>query len=229
MELTICMKGGSSDVKVTFRESDGSETERVLSISQFLEIFEKEKSSEYYGVSPLFEHYEPANKMQGLICGKKYDECVKGILFVPAGMRPMNYAGEKFIVPYPSLIFFLISNGGVLKESLCFVVKEATMEKLRMDSRLYVFPFGNVHPDTARICWGTNKFKPIKDYENLREVVEIFFSSESNSDYVNPKKNFKGCKSYNDFLMKLKGKETFPMSSLRESRYGTFSALIEKF
>lgn len=54
----------------------------------------------------------------------------------------------------------------------------------------------------------------LNSYADLRTAVLKFYSSESNSDYVNPGKTFRGSKTYNEFLKKLRKHKVFPEESL---------------
>ena len=54
----------------------------------------------------------------------------------------------------------------------------------------------------------------LNNYADLRTAVLKFYSSESNSDYVNPGKSFRGCKTYNEFLKKLRKHKVFPEDHL---------------
>lgn len=86
----------------------------------------------------------------------------------------MNFAGEKFMIPFPSLLFYLVSTNGNLISSRCFALKEPVLEKVNTSSILYAFPFGNVMPADAHICWGSIQLPPILNYQDLKTVIEIF-------------------------------------------------------
>ena len=129
-------------------------------------------------MNPMFEEYEKSGCIKGLVYGEQNENMVKGIYFVPADNRYMDIAGEKSIMPYPSLIFCLYAQKGTITRSLCFALYEKNMESLTLDSKPYAFPFGNVNPSNARICWGSNCLGNMSDLESLRSAITTFFSSE---------------------------------------------------
>ncbi len=148
---------------------------------------------------------------------------------MPAAQRYMNFSGEQMVLPYPSLVFYLKESDGQLETSKCFALKVRSINRLHMKSVLYAFPFGNVHPQNAHICWGTNNTTGLDGFRGLRQAIETFLCSESNMDYVQ-KGSFKGYKSYRNLLQDLIGQDKFPNSVLVPSPYfHTIGELLQNF
>lgn len=216
MDIIIRLSDCNFEAALEIKEDDGSVIEKTISLKDLKEAFQEKPASVYYRPAALFNDYSQIIE-PGLLVGKKSFSVVSGIFFLPEGKRYMNFAGEKFLITFPSLAFYLKTLNGKIIESRLFALKEATFEKLSLKSILYAFPFGNVEPNEGKICWGSNRITELWDYGGLRTAIEIFFASESNMDYVHKGKNFKGYNTYRHFLDDLKEKERFPKKVLIES------------
>lgn len=215
MEVNIHFKGGSNLVDIEIYEDDGSKVEKTITVCNYEDIFKGQEKKKYYCMASIFDDYEEAGTVKGLLYGENQNGQIKGLFFVPADQRYMNVAGEKSIMPYPSLVFRLHARNGILISSKCFAVTESDINRLKMNSRLYAFPFGNVMPEDAHICWGSNQFAEIYEFEELRSVITTFFCSESNMDYVRPGSSYAGrYGSYTKFLGELKKLKKFPSKAL---------------
>lgn len=230
METTISLKRGSQLVNVNIDNDDGSKIEKTISIRSLQEIFSSQEKKAYYCLNPIFEDYEKAGMIKGLLYGELEESKAKGIFFVPADRKFMNVAGEKCTMPYPSLVFRLVSRHGSIVNSQCFAIKEKKVNAINIDSRLYAFPFGNVDPFSGAICWGNNNLKDLYGYEELRSAITTFFSSESNMDYVKQGQSYaKKFGDYKSFLNMLKTMDYFPVKTLVPSPcVHTLRELIEK-
>ena len=66
-------------------------------------------------------------------------------------------------------------------------------------------------------------------YEDLKKALITFMSSESNADYTGSGKTYAGAGGYQDFLMRVAGKEKFPKEELlRSSSCETLEQLLDK-
>lgn len=215
MEATIHLKNGTDLVRIEISEDDGSKVEKTITVSNFREIFKEKERKKYYCLNPMFDEYGPAEVVKGLICGTQGENFVNGLFFVPADKRYMNVAGEKTMIPYPSLLFLLQARNGCLTKSQCFAVKEPTIHELNLQSKLYAFPFGNVLASDAHICWGSNQLTGLDELDNMRIAITTFFCSESNMDYVRAGSSYASkYGTYAAFMRELGTRQTFPKGAL---------------
>ena len=215
MVTTIQLTSGDHLVAIAIEEDDGSKTEKKITLENLNSIFKTESKNEYYCRNRLFDHMENVGNIEGLIYGMKEDTFMQGIFFVPAAKRYMNVAGEETLMPYPSLLFTFLVKAGYMRESMCYAMMENEIDKIRPDSKLYAFPFGNVNTESHRICWGNNTLGTLFEYEDLRRVIATFFYSESNMDYVTAGISFNmKYKTYKTFLGTIKKEEEFPQDAL---------------
>lgn len=220
MKATIHLETGQGLVKVEILEDDGSQVEKTITVQNFREIFKEKEAKKYFCLNPMFDTYKPAESEKGLICGVQRTDSCEGLFFVPADKRYMNVAGEQNMMPYPGLLFRLSATNGKLMESRCFAVKERQLSELTLASKLYAFPFGNVYPMDAHICWGSNQLAGMYDYEKLRGAITTFFCSESNMDYVKTGESYaKKYGTYQNFLGELGKKDVFPKTALVRSPF----------
>ncbi len=229
MDISIHIKEGENLANICLKDADGSQQEKKITITDLYDVFKQEEASRYFCPIPLFDNY-PSAVIPGLLAGKISLNSTSGIYFLPTDMRYMDFAGEKSILPFPSLLFYLSSANTALKDSRCFALKEKNLCDLTPQSVLYAFPFGNVHPKDGHICWGSNHITECQGYDSLRTAIEIFFSSQSNADYVQKGESFTGFSSYPKMLEELRKRESFPVKALVQSPYiHTLSELINKF
>lgn len=233
MKISLNFKSGSSTCKVDLIRDDGSEVHKEVLNSAVAKIFlDTEMTDRYYPVPEYLRKTLPEKKpyIDGLVFGCQDQGTVTGIFFVPSEKRFMNFSKEELMIPYPSCLFVLTAKRGSLYSSYCYAVKEHTIDALDSDTILYAFPFGNVEPEKATICWGTNSFKTLNSYMDLKTAVITFFSSESNTDYVKNGKSFHGFSDYRTFLSTLCKRKTFPEKALVCSPYiCTLGDLLKRF
>jgi hypothetical protein len=209
MEITIKLSSENTIADLTIAEQDGAVSHKQVTVEDIRNVFSEIGCSEYWHPLPALKSI-PQKFIPGLIVGKKTQSSAKGLFFIPGEVRYMNFAGEKFMCPYPSLLFFLSTLNGKVCDSRCLATDAATILDLREDTPLYAFPFGNVYPHDAHICWGTNSMNDVVGYEGMSQAITTFFSSESNMDYVQEGKSFRGAKTYAAFLQRLKALNKFP-------------------
>jgi len=217
MEIKIVFNSSDSIGTVTIKEDDGSVMHKKLLNSVILDAFQKTSTKEqYHAVPPLLQKHLPF--VEGLLYGYKDKQELKGIFFVQESIRFMNFSGEQLLIPYPSCLFSFTSNYGQLTSSKCYCVTESKMEDLHDGSQLFAYPFGNVDPYDAYICWGSNRLGILSNYQDLKNLIITFFSSESNADYATSGISFRNYNNYRDFLAMLCKKKDFPKDTLVPSK-----------
>lgn len=229
METTIHMTTGKPYAHVKILNDDTSVQEKDVPLQALAAVFQEKEDELYMLPHSLFAEYQPDTHIEGLLLGRTNNTWTTGLFFVPAQKFYMNVAGEKSIMPYPSLLFLLTESGGTLRSSKCFTVKEKSLDQLRPESIIYAFPFGNVLASDGHICWGENAMNKNEGYQGLRSAITLFLSAESNMDYVSYGASYKGkIKTYPTLLASLKKKDAFPNSILVPSRaFRTFKELCE--
>ena len=228
MKTTIVFSDLEDLVDIKIEEDDGSVSSKKITMNNLAEIFRIQESRKYYLHGQLFRNPKIEEYVEGMIFGESTEKRCKGIFFIPGEVRCMKIAGEKIMIPYPSLIFAIKAKDGCRKVSYCFAVKEKKIDDIRMDTKLFAYPFGNVQPSDGKICWGSNILPPLNDFKNLQGAITIFYSSASNSDYVRPGKSYSA--SYGNYMQFLKGLtelEKFPVKALVKSpAFRTFNELF---
>ena len=231
MEATIHLSSSSNYADITLKEDDGSVTKKMITMDNLRDIFKSQEPSRYHLQSPLFFEMEEKEYIQGLLYGEVSNSHCAGIYFVPGDKRLTNVYGEKAMIPNPSTLFVLFAKNGRIQKSLCFAVKEKDIYELKKDTVLYSFPFGNVMPSDAHICWGNNRLADMSDYISLRYAISVFFGSESNKDYVNMGRSYASkYGEYEQFLNTIKDFEEFPEDAYVVSPYKqTLGSLFKTF
>jgi len=220
MEATIHFDDSSNYADITVKDDDGSVTKKKITMDNLREVFKTQENNKYYLQSRFFCDMQETDYIQGLLYGEISNRFCSGIFFVPGDMRLTNVYGEKAMIPNPSTLFLLIAKNGRLAVSKCFAVKENDIYELRKDTVLYAFPFGNVLPGDAHICWGDNRFTDMSDYVSLRYAISVFFGSESNKDYVHSGKSYAvKYGEYENFLKTIKEFDSFPEDAYVVSPY----------
>ena len=99
METTIKLTSGTNLVEVVIEENDGSRVEKKITVDSLKNVFKTTVPKRYFCMNPMFENYEKAGVIKGLICGVQNEELVNGLYFVPADRRYMDVAGEMCVMP----------------------------------------------------------------------------------------------------------------------------------
>lgn len=234
MEIEIKISDIKSLCHIKLIDDDNAVFEKEVRLDDLIATFRSETTEEhYYPVPKILRQTLLKEKpnIEGLVIGIRNSSLVKGLFFIPAGIRYLNFAGEQFSLPYPSILMYLVAYAGSLHSSYCYTVKEQTLEGLTDETQIYAFPFGNVCPKTGKICWGNNSMTSLWEFRDLHNAVIRFFSSESNSDYVHPGESYVAgrSKSYPDLLRKLSTLKKFPNRILIPSRaVKTVGAILEQ-
>ena len=113
METTIHMTTGKPYAHVKILNDDTSVQEKDVPL-QALAAVSQEKEDELYMLPhSLFAEYQPDTHIEGLLLGRTNNTWTTGLFFVPAQKFYMNVAGEKSMMPYPSLLFLLTESFAV--------------------------------------------------------------------------------------------------------------------
>ena len=96
---------------------------------------------------------------------------------VPGKKRPFYYGrgdkiAKRYVVPFPTLAFFLDVRDGYVRDKRVFALKEG-------DETLYQYPFGNVGSGGS-ICMGNIVDKELS--ESVDNFTDDFFSGVTNDD-----------------------------------------------
>lgn len=142
-----------------------------------------------------------------------------GIIIVPSEPFIVSYMENKYVVPFPSLAFYIkVSHGKVVK-TLCRALKSGE-KKITDKTKLYYYPFGNVYID-GKICWGGNSLPDIEKPSDLSLIPRLFLSAPTNSDLWTSGANINLGK-LEPVLSKvyeaLNGKKQFPNAMLKECK-----------
>ena len=231
MQTTIIFNDIEDLVDIKIEENDGSVVLKKITMNNLAELFKVKESKNYYLLANIFRNSDCEEHIEGLIFGNSDERSCKGIFFIPEDIHCMNMAGEKLLIPYPSLIFAIKAKDGIIKDSKCYAVKERKIDDIRKETSLYAYPFGNVQAGTGDICWGSNNLPYLKDVKDLQRAMNIFYGSASNLDYVKTGKSYSASYgSYQQFLKKLTELEKFPLKALVKSpAYKTLNDLIVSF
>ena len=147
--------------------------------------------------------------------------------YVPGRKRQFRYTandageltkgGKEYVaeIPYPNLVFHATaegySGGSLSSGSLYVYAYKGTY--LCDDTRLYRYPFGNVHTN-ARVCMGGYSVQ-VYGLTDLYMYVNQFFLMGTNHDLYSASTNCSGMKQ-SDFIKMLEKEETFPLDKLAD-------------
>ena len=154
----------------------------------------------------------PKYYYDGMISSEK--DTFKVMLLVPAGKHQLVSENYDFAetIPYPALLFKLSVNKGVCVHKDCYAVIPEKDGKLKDDSRLYRYPYGNVSSDGG-ICMGNISVK-LADISESDKFCEEFFLGIDEGHYYEPgemvSKDWNLGKLYNEVLKK----DSFPKTWL---------------
>lgn len=212
-ELKITLKQGEATAYIESVDH-GAIRKKQVYIEDLCKLFEVKTDKVYQMPVCLFEPKTELEKT--LLYGKQGSRYVKGVFFLPESIRYMNFAGQEFMIPYPSMLVYLEANNGRRLNGKAVCVKEPVLEKIQMKSLCYNFPFGNVN-QLGQMCFGSILYEiNLETFESLYQMLIKFMTSESNRDYVSPGISYKGGE-YEAFLALLQKKEKFPKDKLVKS------------
>lgn len=132
-------------------------------------------------------------------------------------------------IAFPRLVFGLkTSADGRITRGLCFSLKEG---ELTPDTSLYLYPYGNVSHQ-GHICWGdglvSSNLNALKSFEDLKQAVELFFSSSTAAHYYSGGINTKLKISHAELVAEMEKSEVFPEEILQpaDTKLGEIINLI---
>lgn len=174
----IHIENGSSIADVTVHYEGGRVESYSVKDMDFLTAFQKCYKPDASILGQMPDGYVDALYVN--------DENFKVCIEVPAGIRNITYYGDVFFVPFPALLFRLTVREGKVVASK--VVAE-------LNGSCYCYPFGNVYTD-GRICWGSTVLPPITCLQDVNQIIQLFFGSETNNDLYSAGRNVANKKQY---------------------------------
>lgn len=209
----------SNEVRLEIVDDSGESMVKSVFYRDFARALSE--ASEDVGGSKVRLGAMPRGFFDGVIDGVEKDtfSCV---LIQPAQVLPVMYYGKTFLEPYPPLLFALSVVGGRLNRSRVYALDK---DKPREDSKVYRYPYGNVHSDGA-VCWGNVKHDRYESLKQMDQVVATFYGSETNDDlWKAPNTEITTLR---EMYEHLQGKEEFPLELLRGAGF-TLGDLLTKF
>lgn len=144
---------------------------KTVTLESFIKLLTKshQKAPEYTKIGKL-----PKGYVNGAVGS---DGSFKAVIHVPGKRQCLNfYNSRHFFVPFPDLYFcFSVQKDGTVARKLCFAHDGVS-------KNLFCYPFGNVNND-GQICMGNIMCKA-KTMLELERIIEDFFMSVTNNDYV---------------------------------------------
>ncbi len=170
--MSITMELLDDGILVTKVGEDGTVIKKVVEPDDLAKAFAKQSRSET-GLLPRNTRYHARVDQHELL-----------VLEVPPHIRDMYFLKEKFTVPLPATVFFLLLqmvNGGkyIVRRSKCYTAKAPVLSE---DAELFVFPFGNVFRDDNSICWGDIELPKYSSLASLGGIPDLMLSSPFNGD-----------------------------------------------
>lgn len=214
MEVIIKLNSKDHAASIQITEDDLSVTEKKIKPADLRKAFSEERPECYFRPIDLFHQYPNINTYPGLLVGNTSGKITTGVFFLPAGIRYMNFAGTKSMLPFPSLLFIIHAKGGAIFDSKCFALTEKTENDLSPGSLIYAFPYGNVSPTTGNICWGSTSLPTNVGYREMWNAIELFMSAESNIDLSVAGQSYKGFETMEFLIKDVAEKEEFPQEYL---------------
>lgn len=201
MKITSIIDSDSADVVVRI-ENNGTEVQKTISFREYRNACTNVSLEEM--MVPRIGRLP-----DGFVDGGMYDGVQEAIIKVPKGNRPFNYLGTEYIIPYPDVVFYIVTQQGHAKITKVWFADD--------EGVLYHYPFGNVYED-AQICWGQNVLPKVANMKELERFIEIFFSAITNDDLyrvVNAEIDGKRVRlTQRDYLEHVSKMDAFPMNWL---------------
>ncbi len=218
-------------------DADGKVSRKKIKLKDFFDIIRKSTSVLFhsdwtYYLNPP-ETFSGLKQTKGLVIGAGNGSALNAVFFIPAGRQVLNYVGNSYVMPFPSILFYFESEGGCLLNTYVFAAKIRDSSELGTETCLYAFPFGNVDAHSGKVCWGDTKHPFIQNISDFQNIISSFFGSEINNDYyaagshVIEREEFRMQRGLLNHLSKLDGE--FPDEYLVRSNVGTFMRIEEKF
>jgi hypothetical protein len=121
---------------------------------------------------------------------EEMDGTRKVIIRFPAQVMDITYHGTVYTIPVPNIAFgFAVSTDGRIMKCKLAVIEEGPV---RMESKLYYYPFSNVNQGSFDICLGSNQLPVIKELRLLTTIPYWIMSLPNNDHDFNAKNNSQG-------------------------------------
>lgn len=210
MKYTATFTDKSADVFLTIGKADGSQVQKTVPFEKFVDVLKDEDEKRGRKIKRI------GKLPNGFIDGGVDGDDMEVLIHVPKGIRPLEYYGTTYVIPWPDLVFYLRSTKGKVTTSRLFCVDGIPNGQ----SKLLFYPFGNVHGD-GKICWGQNVLPKVKRFCDFDEIVSLFFSADTNDDLYNTFVLKQGHKkkelTQRELLETLKSMKEFPTKYLRDT------------
>jgi len=136
----------------------------------------------------------------GIDSGALPDNCVwyreemdgtrRVIIRFPAQVMDITYHDTVYTIPVPNMIFgFVVSTDGRILRAKQAIIEDGT---IRMESKLYYYPFSNVNQDSFDICVGSNPLPMIKELRQLTTIPHWILSLPNNDHMFDTRYNTLG-------------------------------------
>ena len=206
-------------VTVTLGYKNGGSIVKKVKYNDFITMLND--SVEEGGTVVSFSNKNWGGIPDGLIDIAYQDESnFLALLQVPAELFIVQYCGEKYSIPFPSLLFAVKVVGQRVTGTRVYAVKDT---KVTSESVLYHYPFGNVYAD-GHICWGGNSLPTVEGVKDAFKVPQIFYSAPTNSDLWKSEERVDIEKLGNEPILSkvyafLNGQKEFPLDALMPTKF----------
>lgn len=194
-------------------EENGEVIQKAVTVDNFKRILEKnmkEEARRYIAVPSL-----PPEVYKASISHKGEEDGFEVLLYQEPKDCPFSYMGKIMRLPFPALVFYLKSEGGVCVSKKVFAVRESSKGQLNQDTQLCYYPFGNVG-NANNICMGNIKTSYRKIEESVA-FIDSFLCGATNGDLHSADTNSLGLKQ-GDLVAKIEKEESFPNIFLKECK-----------
>lgn len=182
MEMCLRLNETSSVIQADILE-DGITRTKTMDVDAFLDCLSGsvKRGSVSTGLLP-----------QNCVCANLFDDGSRSV----AILHPELYADisyfktiyERFPIPRMLFGFRVCKDGGVTG---CYISVVGMKERLKPESKLYVYPFSNVYSD-FRACTGVNTLPKAESLHTLSSLPYYILSMPNNMDHYDVAKNKQG-------------------------------------
>lgn len=146
------------------------------------------------------------------------------LLIVPKTKTITQFHDTRYEIPFPTLLFVYQLKTGRIENSQVYALKG---KKWDYKTKLFLYPFGNVHDGSCKICWGSNALPEVKELSQLDVVTSLFYSSSTNNDLYRPERTKWKVQNVRELYELLKGRAEFPEDKLVSCDKGCIQKLIK--
>ena len=213
---TVRSRSGAVMIEATLKEDDKIKQQNIFSIDAFIAIL---RGAEYTEDKATICRVEstPPGYIDGFVSSK--EGTIGAVFYVPPQKHQFvlaeygRYKRKSYFMPMPGLVYMALFNKGVLASFYCFAVKDGK-DEVSDETVLCQYPFGNVSCEGS-VCMGTVKRRGVKNFWDVRELIEDSLLGETNSDYLEgDKARVLANLTQHQLCEKLKKMEEFPSELL---------------